>query len=162
MIVLIGKSGAGKTTIESLMVSMGYEKIVSHTTRPKRPGEIDGVDYHFVDYFHPAAFLEHVEYNGYQYGIHFNSIKDHAVVVVEEGGLRQILNKRVECFIIEIQKPLISRIRHLILRDGLKGLKRVLYDLNKFKNIPKNAIIRNNGSLTDLEKKIREALNELQ
>jgi len=162
MIVLTGKSGSGKTTAEEIIVSMGFEKIISHTTRPKRPHEIEGKDYHFVDSFDHDGFLEHVEYNGYEYGIHADSLRDNSVVVVEVGGLRQILAKGVVCFVVEIRKPLKSTIRHLIKRDGLKGLKRVIYDTGKFKNIPKNAVILNNGTIDDLKHKIEEVLNGLQ
>lgn len=49
MLILVGKTCSGKTTaVEGLCKNLGYEKIVTYTTRPKRPGEIDGKDYHFV------------------------------------------------------------------------------------------------------------------
>ncbi|TNE42920.1 MAG: guanylate kinase [Sphingomonadales bacterium] len=50
MFILSSPSGAGKTTI-SHMLLMADDEInlsVSATTRPRRPGEVDGVDYHFV------------------------------------------------------------------------------------------------------------------
>ncbi|HZP07991.1 guanylate kinase [Methyloceanibacter sp.] len=50
MLVLSSPSGAGKTTIASrLLEDPGIELSISHTTRPKRKGEKDGKDYHFVD-----------------------------------------------------------------------------------------------------------------
>jgi guanylate kinase len=50
MLVLSSPSGAGKTTIASrLLEDPGIELSISHTTRPKRKGETDGKDYHFVD-----------------------------------------------------------------------------------------------------------------
>lgn len=48
MIVLIGKSCSGKDTVAKELKKMGYESIVTYTTRPQREGEIDGVDYHFI------------------------------------------------------------------------------------------------------------------
>lgn len=49
-ILFIGGSGTGKTTTEQDLVSSGFAKsIVSHTTREKRPGEIEGVHYYFTD-----------------------------------------------------------------------------------------------------------------
>lgn len=51
MLVLSSPSGAGKTTIAREVLSRD-DKIsmsVSATTRPKRPGEVSGVDYHFID-----------------------------------------------------------------------------------------------------------------
>ena len=46
--LIIGKSGAGKDTLAKQLIAEGYQPIVSYTTRPKREGEIDGVDYMFV------------------------------------------------------------------------------------------------------------------
>ena len=76
MLVLSSPSGAGKTTISRLLLPAD-DKIdlsVSATTRPKRPNEIDGVDYHFVDQRTFDAmvagdeFLEHATVFGHSYG----------------------------------------------------------------------------------------------
>ncbi len=74
--VVSGPSGAGKNTaINRLLVeapNLAYS--VSHTTRAPRPGECDGVDYHFVTssaferMVAAAEFIEHVVYLGDQYG----------------------------------------------------------------------------------------------
>ena len=69
-------SGAGKTSLVAALVDKteGLQVSVSHTTRPMRPGERDGINYHFVD---PASFrailergefLEHAEVFGNHYG----------------------------------------------------------------------------------------------
>lgn len=47
-IVLFGKSGSGKTSAAKEMEKMGIKRLISYTTRPKRSGEKDGVEYHFV------------------------------------------------------------------------------------------------------------------
>lgn len=45
----MGKSACGKSTIEKELSSkLGYNRIVTYTTRPKRDNETDGVDYNFV------------------------------------------------------------------------------------------------------------------
>ena len=54
IICLIGKSGSGKSTIEQKLCSdLKINHVISHTTRPPRKKELDGLDYHFVsdDYF---------------------------------------------------------------------------------------------------------------
>lgn len=69
-------SGAGKTSlVKALLDSMtGIAVSVSHTTRDQRPGEQDGVNYHFVSQaafqqmLGDAAFLEHAEVFGNYYG----------------------------------------------------------------------------------------------
>jgi guanylate kinase len=66
MLVLSSPSGAGKTTISRRLLENDEDITlsVSHTTRPKRTGETDGKDYHFVDketFIHmrdDGAFLE--------------------------------------------------------------------------------------------------------
>lgn len=76
MFILSSPSGAGKTTI-SQMLLMADEEIklsVSVTTRPRRPGEVDGVDYHFVDdasfdrMVEEDEFYEWAHVFGYRYG----------------------------------------------------------------------------------------------
>ena len=51
MLVLSSPSGAGKTTLSRQLLEHDgeIELSISATTRPKRPGERDGVDYHFID-----------------------------------------------------------------------------------------------------------------
>src|ERR1022692_973252 len=51
MCVLSSPSGAGKTTLSRLLIERmpDLKMSVSATTRPMRPGEVDGRDYHFID-----------------------------------------------------------------------------------------------------------------
>ncbi|QWG21533.1 guanylate kinase [Bradyrhizobium sediminis] len=51
MFVLSSPSGAGKTTLSRRLIEQtpGLKMSVSATTRPMRPGEVDGRDYHFID-----------------------------------------------------------------------------------------------------------------
>lgn len=77
LLVLSGPSGVGKGTVRALVADrLGREVAVSTsaTTRPPRPGEVDGRDYHFVD---DAGFdrlvaegelLEWAEFAGHRYG----------------------------------------------------------------------------------------------
>jgi guanylate kinase len=60
MLILSSPSGAGKTTISRMLLERDPEIAlsVSATTRPIRPGEVDGVHYHFVE---PAEFDRMVE-----------------------------------------------------------------------------------------------------
>jgi guanylate kinase len=76
MFVLSSPSGAGKTTLSRLLLSADrdVELSVSVTTRPKRRGEINGRDYHFIDSGRFAAMvksgdlLEWAEVFGHRYG----------------------------------------------------------------------------------------------
>lgn len=57
-------SGAGKTSLVNALVErcQGLQVSVSHTTRPIRPGEQDGINYHFVPESAFLAMLEHSEF----------------------------------------------------------------------------------------------------
>jgi guanylate kinase len=77
LLVLSSPSGAGKTTITRRLLEQEGPQLtisVSHTTRPKRPDEIDGRDYHFVDDATFArlrardGFIESAEVFGHWYG----------------------------------------------------------------------------------------------
>ena len=62
--VVAAPSGTGKSSLVKalLEVDARMELSVSHTTRPMRPGEIDGVNYHFVDHATFEAMLERGEF----------------------------------------------------------------------------------------------------
>lgn len=76
MLVLSSPSGAGKTTISRMLLERdpALSMSVSSTTRPIRPGEEDGRDYHFVDptefnlMINRQEFLEHAKVFGNYYG----------------------------------------------------------------------------------------------
>jgi guanylate kinase len=76
MLVLSSPSGAGKTTLARMLLDAdtGVVMSVSATTRPARPNEIDGRDYHFIsaEEFERRvaedAFLEHATVFGHRYG----------------------------------------------------------------------------------------------
>jgi guanylate kinase len=105
VLVVTGPSGVGKgTLIRTLRERFpGLELSVSATTRPPRPGEQQGVDYHFLsaDEFDrrlgAGEFVEHAEYAGNRYGTLRSEI-DRAresgaralVLEIEVQGARQV------------------------------------------------------------------------
>jgi guanylate kinase len=76
MFVLSSPSGAGKTTLSRMLLKAdrNVELSVSVTTRPRRPGEVAGRDYHFIDLARFEAMvkknelLEWAEVFGHRYG----------------------------------------------------------------------------------------------
>ncbi len=76
MLILSSPSGAGKTTISRMLLEAedNLRMSVSVTTRPQRPGEVDGKDYHFTDgdefdgMVADDAFFEWAEVFGNHYG----------------------------------------------------------------------------------------------
>ncbi len=81
--IISAPSGAGKTSLVKALVDTmpGLAISVSHTTRPRRDGEVDGVDYHFVDGERFRAmvaagdFLEHAQVFGNAYGTARSSVE---------------------------------------------------------------------------------------
>jgi guanylate kinase len=84
LVVLSSPSGAGKTTISRMLLESDADMTisVSATTRPIRPGEVEGVDYHFVDdaefdrLIEVGEFVEWAPVFGYRYGTPKAPVKD--------------------------------------------------------------------------------------
>ncbi|MBQ7336521.1 MAG: guanylate kinase [Clostridia bacterium] len=88
LIVLSGPSGSGKDTVrERLMKRESFAFSVSATTRAPRPGEADGVDYHYIsreqfeEKIRNGEMLEYTVYNGNYYG----TLLKEALNVIESG-----------------------------------------------------------------------------
>lgn len=67
LFVVAAPSGAGKTTlVKSLVESVPNMTVsISHTTRAKRPNEVDGVNYHFIDETTFSKMIEHHDFLEY-------------------------------------------------------------------------------------------------
>lgn len=79
--VFTGPDGSGRKTVaDAVGLTLGLKKVISYTTRSKRPIEEDGQDYHFVsdDAFLGAVgngeFVEHLSIGGFRYGVKGNDI----------------------------------------------------------------------------------------
>jgi guanylate kinase len=89
LFVLSSPSGAGKSTIARMLMAAddGLALSVSATTRPIRPGEVDGKDYHFVsdarfdEMIAAGEFLEWAHVFGHRYG----TLKAEVMKVIEGG-----------------------------------------------------------------------------
>ena len=88
MIVISGPAGSGKGTVNAHLLSSGeFVYSVSATTRAPRPGEVDGVNYHFISReefesrIASGDMLEYTEYCGNYYG----TPKKEAEAVLESG-----------------------------------------------------------------------------
>lgn len=71
IILIAGPSGAGKTTISDYLSQQYHiQRVITHTTRPKRAGEKSGVAYYFEDEvsFSRLHLFESVKYGDYHYG----------------------------------------------------------------------------------------------
>lgn len=111
IIGLIGKSGAGKDYILDKVMQKYpcFNRLVSDTTRPKREGEVEGLDYYFVtdEEFNEKSYLEKTEYNGWKYGTLYSSIKEGINIgIFNVEGYRAILENHYINFLpIYINTP---------------------------------------------------------
>lgn len=69
LVVIAGPSASGKDTVAKLLIKLGYNKVISTTTRSARAGEINHEDYHFIS---RSAFLEMSENNDFIESINFS------------------------------------------------------------------------------------------
>ena len=103
IVTITGPSGSGKTTLLNHLVSNhGFRNVISHTTRFRREGEVEGQDYFFVspEFFDSmekaGAFAESIKFKGNYYGVSkaslFSDQPGIPVVIVEPNGLEQIVD----------------------------------------------------------------------
>lgn len=120
LVVISGPSGVGKGTVRKALFNLPKHNLVysvSMTTREKREGEIDGVDYYFVskDEFiqrrKAGKFLETAEFVGNYYGTPLDKVNEQlddgneVVLEIEVEGAIQVKRKVPDCVMIFIVPP---------------------------------------------------------
>lgn len=118
-VVLVATSGTGKTTLAHRLVEGPGQYVfsVSATTRPPRPGEQDGVDYHFLthevfeDRVGEGWFAEWASVHGRMYGTPRSELDeaatrgDHVVLDIDVQGARQIRESVPDAKLIFVLPP---------------------------------------------------------
>ena len=164
LITITGPSGAGKDTVAQMLSDMGgYNVLCSYTTRPKREGEIDGMEHHFVekcDVPHDKM-LAYTQYGGYEYWTTIDQVTDKAIYVIDEDGLRALCEKfpDIELFKICVTAWEATRLRRGVSQERLdRDQQRNLLSLFFY-----DAVIFNNGSLESLcDKVLSRVLSKLR
>lgn len=145
IIVLSAPSGAGKTTIirevRDRMGPMGYS--VSHTSRKPRPGEKNGVHYHFVT---PQVFEEMVERGDFVewanvYGDYYGTSRKALEEELQKGldilldvdpvGARNIKQQFPEAILIFIVPPSLEELKRRLIRRGTESAEAVAKRLQR-------------------------------
>ncbi|MCM1045262.1 MAG: guanylate kinase [Candidatus Gastranaerophilales bacterium] len=180
IIVLLGASGSGKSTIENeLATHHGFEKIISYTTRKPRDGEVNGKDYFFTENNTFAAMINTgvmAEYDEYSQGRLYGTLKSDytdgdKVVVLTPNGIRQLKQScpNDNIFTVLVNANLGTRVKRYIDRCGVDKFNfddkneigaRVECDFGMFLGLDKevNLIVDNNEG-TDIDEIIKIILD---
>lgn len=145
LIILSGPSGAGKGTIhnELLKNNKNLKYSVSMTTRSPRDGEVDGVDYFFVDVnkfkeeIEKDSFLEYAEVHGNFYG----TPKDYVEKCLSDGydvileidiqGALNIKEKYNDGIFVFIMPPSMKELKNRLIKRGTETKDKLI---ERFKN----------------------------
>lgn len=123
--VISAASGAGKTSLVNAVLTQVDELVVSvsHTTRAPREGEVDGVNYHFVDkttfeaMVEAGEFFEHATVFGNMYGTSQQHLQQQlttgmdVILEIDWQGARQIRQLMPDCRSIYIVPPSTAALR---------------------------------------------------
>lgn len=118
LLVISGPSGVGKSSVvRALAERMDFHFSVSWTTRERRPGEVDGVDYVFVDEetfrrgISRGGFLEWAGYSGHFYGTPLPAVLkhlergEHVLLDIENEGATQVKAAYPDAVLVFILPP---------------------------------------------------------
>lgn len=180
IIVLLGASGSGKSTIENeLATHHGFEKIISYTTRLPRGEEVNGKDYFFTENNTFASMINTrvlAEYDEYSQGRLYGTLKSdymdgNKVVVLTPNGLRQLKQSchNDNIFTVLVNANLGTRVKRYIDRCGVEKFNfddkneiaaRVERDFAMFLGLDKevNLVVDNNEG-TDINDVVKEILS---
>ncbi len=131
LFIITGPSGCGKSTIiHHVMKDLRNVRFsVSHTTRPKRPSEQEGRDYHFVtkpEFERMVAreqFVEWAVVHGHCYGtskkeIEIKGKNGDLVLDIDVQGARQIMSRRDGAVFIFILPPVFQELKRRLKERG--------------------------------------------
>ncbi|CAA0082076.1 Guanylate kinase [BD1-7 clade bacterium] len=134
LFVISAPSGAGKTSLVTALLERmrDIQVSVSHTTREARPGEVDGVNYHFVDkdqfvdMLGNNAFLEHAEVFGNYYGTSQQWVEatlaagTDVILEIDWQGAQQV-RKLMPCCSVFILPPSVEALHQRLTGRGQDG-----------------------------------------
>lgn len=145
LIVYTGASGVGKGTVMKRLLECNdnLRLSVSATTRAPRPGETNGVEYHFVseeaflDMIFNNELLEHAIYCGNYYGTPKKSVRDmlerglDVMLEIEVKGYLQIKKLFPDCVTIFVLPPDLNELRRRLTGRGTESVDVVNERLNR-------------------------------
>lgn len=132
LFVLSAPSGAGKTTVAQRLLKTcpKLKRIVTVTTRPKREGEVQGVDYIFMNReefevkVRENYFLEYSEVYGNYYGTPADQVENNeredldSLLVIDVQGAKKVKDSYGECLLLFLMPPSLEELRRRLLSRG--------------------------------------------
>ena len=132
LLILSAPSGAGKTSLARALIEATPKTVmsVSHTTRPRRNGELDGVDYHFVDegsfrdMIEEGRFFEFARVYGHYYGTARETVLaslaagKNVVLDIDWQGARQVCKLMPDAISVSIMPPSQDELERRLRRRG--------------------------------------------
>lgn len=149
MIVIVGQTASGKDTLAGYLNELGYKRILEYTTRPQRPEEHEGVEYHFIDEATFEKMISNDEFAQYKtfnatfgkcsYGLRYEDIKENCIYITNPGALKILIEKKVplESFYLKVSnEEIINRILTGKRKDELEEVKsRLIRDKALFEEL---------------------------
>ena len=152
IIVLVGKTASGKTTVANeLCKHHGYKRIITYTTRPMRENEVQDVDYHFIsdEQFNKMVenneFTEYKRYNTahgvWSYGSIITLEQEYSddcyVIILTPQGLKDLSKKISRYIAFYLNVDFKTQLERLKKRgdEEQQIIKRLKNDAKDFKNV---------------------------
>ncbi len=131
-IIISAPSGAGKTSLVAKLTQESKDLVVSvsHTTRAQRPGEVDGVNYFFVDTetfeekIRQNDFIEYAKVFNHYYGTSKSMVREalakgkNVILEIDWQGARQVRNIFPEAISIFIFPPSLEVLEQRLIARG--------------------------------------------
>lgn len=151
LFIISGPAGVGKGTLirELLAKETDLQLSVSHTTREKRKGEVNGKDYHFVskqtfeklltqDFFIESAIVHGNYYGTAKKEIITKMTTGNVLMEIDVTGAKNIKEKFSEAVLIFIQPPSWEELKKRLTNRGTENTQTIDTRLNTAKNELKN------------------------
>lgn len=171
IVAIIGKSCAGKDSLAQVLplyfTLQGISSInlISDTTRPMRPNEVQGKDYNFISQedfiknIHRQSYVEYDNFRGWYYGTNINSISNTQInigVFTIDGVFALNRTGKYEVIPIYLDVPFFTRMRRYRQRQGKRTFeqyRRALTDHMDFSDIefyleywaPQSLVLKNSN-----------------
>lgn len=177
IIALIGEAGSGKDTMMQVILNRNHNlhEIISCTTRPRREGEVEGVNYFYLT---PEQFgdkvlhdemLEATCFNDWFYGTSYDSLRSDVINigVFNPAGIESLIDRKgidIKVFYVKTspKNRLLRQLNREENPDVDEIVRRFKTDNTDFMDLNFNYIEVKNDTYDDLEASVKEILSQVE